>query len=332
MKNTALLVCFMLLASALFAQSPIITNAENFSIGNEFHYQNCKPDSVWVGTTGPNQTWDFTGLPLLANDTLVDWIVAPSSTPYDSLFPGADFCIESSDGRWSFIHKTPTDNYVVGYVDDNNAITLHYDNYNRVIHRPLDASTNLIDTFTDHFTYTPYNLSGSGITNVISEGWGTLKLPNGIYNNVLKVHVAQVQNDTIIQLQALTASTWDTWLWYDTTHKEAILKIDSMENQAFTFKSVSYLLREKTTGVKEIMPCSNELVVYPNPVSGEFTIANLNEGLLIVTDLQGKIIVNIKVPKDEKKQVISTRNWCSGVYFISMVSPTGIMTRKLCVE
>lgn len=61
MKKRFTLLMLAIIPRIIWAQ-PIITNAEDFTIGTVLKFQKCNPTSVSAGSAGANQTWDFSTL------------------------------------------------------------------------------------------------------------------------------------------------------------------------------------------------------------------------------------------------------------------------------
>src|SRR5580658_7082388 len=93
-------LCFPLLSSAQLE----IKNAEDFQIGTVLKFQHCDTTGVQPGTGGENQTWDFSKLKQKP-DTLTEWMVLPSETPYKDKFPKANQVEKYSDGSYVFADK-----------------------------------------------------------------------------------------------------------------------------------------------------------------------------------------------------------------------------------
>lgn len=227
MKKRFTLLMLAIIPSIIWAQ-PIITNAEDFTIGTVLKFQKCNPTSVSAGSAGANQTWDFSTLTALP-DTTTEWMLSPSSTTNGSLFPTANQVEKYSDGRFVYVNKTATENYLVGFIDTTSIYpATRYPNPMIFATRPLNYGTIVTDTFT---------MAGSsaiGIITINPDAYGTLILPNGTHNNVLRIKITEVH----------PWFNFVVYVWFNGINTSALLKIDNQPN-------VEYLLSE-TTGIGEI--------------------------------------------------------------------------------
>ena len=87
-------------------------------------------------------------------------------------------------------------------------------------------------------------------------------------------------------------------------------------------------------GIGEQNNDGNELGVYPNPADDEInistTISALKNELLIITDVQGRVVYKNK--SFAKSQTINIKSFASGVYFIKMQTQTGAIQVKKFVK
>lgn len=111
-------------ATGAFAQ-PTVTNAEDFALGTSLTFQLCVPQNINWGTAGANQTWDYSGLQKVT-DTLTEQMVVPAATAHGNEFPGATMAEKYSDGRFVYVNKTTAENYLLGFVDTVNEMTMYY--------------------------------------------------------------------------------------------------------------------------------------------------------------------------------------------------------------
>lgn len=288
--KTQLLVLMLTAISHFVRAQPTITNSEDFEIGTVLMFQKCDTIGVNAGNPGENQTWNFSNLISLP-DTATEWILDPSTTTNGNLFPTSNLVVKVSNGQFTYINKTIDENNIVGFIDTTSAFpaTL-YPNPMLIAKRPLNYGIIVTDTFT---------LSGSPALGVITfdpDAYGTLILPNGTYNNVLRVKISQVH----------PWFTYVIYVWFDGITKSAILKIDNQPN-------VEYLLSETVLGITEIKK-QKTFNFFPNPTSNQFSFESENQGELSIRNLNGKVISKTFIR--DKQTNISTANFTPGVYFI----------------
>ena len=87
-----------------------------------------------------------------------------------------------------------------------------------------------------------------------------------------------------------------------------------------------------TVGINEDITGKDELIVYPNPTKGVFTIilpenTTLNE--LLITDYTSKTVYRQNIPNNQKTITISTDKWAPGVYIIHASGNNNIFAKKV---
>tara|TARA_Y100000588_G_scaffold384239_1_gene475109 strand:- start:4528 stop:5292 length:765 start_codon:yes stop_codon:yes gene_type:complete len=227
----------------IFAQISI-KNAEDFSIGTTLVFQNCKTENIHPGKAGKNLIWDFSKLKKKENDTVIEQMVLPKFTDYDTIFPQANMVEKYSDGKLVFFIKDKTENNLLGFIDENSKIKIQYTDPMLFAKRPITFGDTITDKFKTKFNTRGMDFNGNGIISIISDGYGKLILPNKTYENVLRVKIVQKTINKIIQYNSESITHTTTYVWFDKLHTSALLKIDKTESDYFNDYSIQYLLRE----------------------------------------------------------------------------------------
>src|SRR5690625_111006 len=245
MKNLNLLV-LLIFPVLLNAQGLIIENAENFENGTVLTFQKCEPDNVSPQEKGENITWDFTKLIDKNDETITEEIVAPKETDYYDTFPNADLVEKYSDGRLVYFIKSKDANKMVGFVNPNSGILVHYENPMLFMKRPIKFGDSISDSYSTKYTVSNMDFKGKGNVSIVADGYGTLKLPNNkVYENVLRVKITQNQTDEMVQYSNKIQMTTTTYVWFRPENASALLKINKIESQYYNNNMVEYLLSEE---------------------------------------------------------------------------------------
>lgn len=242
LKTIQLIGLFLCFPMYLFSQQ--IDHAQDFKIGTTLTFQNCNGEGVSAGERGMNQTWDFSSLKEKSTEIITEKMVAPEDTPKHKVFPIANLVEKYSDGRSVYLFKKKNENLMLGFVGAANDITIKYKKPLLVAKRPIKYGDSIMDTYKTAYSVRGMNFKGGGTVNLTVDGSGTLILPNGTYQNVLRVKTAQIQNDTIEQYLSVTETKTTTYTWFDKNHTSALLKISKIESNYFDQKTVGYLLKE----------------------------------------------------------------------------------------
>jgi len=242
MKNKLVLI-YALLPICLFGQITV-NNAEDFTVGTVLVFQHCEAENVSEGKTGENQTWNFSKLKLKKGETTTERMVSPQSTKKWNLFPNSNLVEEYSDGRNVYVSKTETENLLMGYVDTTNDMILKYEDPMLFAKRPFKYGDTITDVFTTEFSVKGMDFKGSGNVTITADGYGKLILPNGKYDNVLRVKIVQHQADTLVQYSSVNTTESITYVWFDNVHTSSLLKINEVKSTYYNDRSIEYLLSE----------------------------------------------------------------------------------------
>jgi hypothetical protein len=195
-----------------------VTNAENYSVGDEIHYMTCSLPSGGPGASGTGQTWNFASVSDSGVSTI--WVFDDTS----STNAGDIILSQVSQGpAGTPVHKTASQNLTTSV----NAVigTLDYTPGLLLAERSFNYNT------TDNVAFTVSGLgTGSGNVDFNCDGTGSLTTPAGNYPSAYRVKMVHDEVDTIIILTTSTATRHDvSYIWYDASHTAPLFRIDSTE-------------------------------------------------------------------------------------------------------
>lgn len=244
MKKYLILFATFTTSFFMFGQV-VIKNAENFVEGIILTFQNCENENVNVGEPGKKQTWDFSTLKIKKNDLTIEEMIAPELTNMASNFPDANLVERYSDGRLVFMNKTENENYLLGFVDTNTNIVMKYTKPMLFAKRPLKYKDHFDSDFETAYTIKGMDFTSKGNVSIVADGCGTLILPNGKFENVLRVKITQTQIVVLTQYNSQSTTETVSYVWFDDNHTSALLKIDETKSTYYNDTLVQFLLSEK---------------------------------------------------------------------------------------
>lgn len=243
MKRIIYFITILMLPVVAKAQ-PTITQMENFTPPYKVNRVYCD-SNVAPGSAGPNQHWMFTNL--MPEDTSGEWIMPASYTPHSATFTAANEVRITADSVFSFYNKTTAGTELVGVYTD--VFTQYYTPSLPSAKRPLNYNDNVQLSY-GQATQTGGPQTGEGDIEMTADAYGMLHLPNGVYNDVIRVKTVIHQIDTLATTPILITSELNAlvYQWYNNSYKGALLEWDStfvdygLGTQVA--KNVSYLLNE----------------------------------------------------------------------------------------
>ncbi|WP_276134197.1 hypothetical protein [Polluticoccus soli] len=315
-------------AASLFTLSamaqPTLNKVEDYTAGTKIKALNCQ--AIAAGTAGANQTWNFSAL-TGTDTTTFTYLANPASSP----FPAANLVEKSSDSTYRFFNKTAAATYTVGITDSSSTsdnAMISYSNTALAMQRPLTYNATASDSFAHTITNGMFTIYGKGEVQMKVDGYGTLVLPNGTYNNVLRVRMETNQKDSIGIPGNLTFITQlVSYAWYDNAHKAPLLRIDSNDVSGSADVAVSYLLKEDyPVGIASISAKNIEFYAFFNgnmlDVNGAFESGKPYD--LNVLDLAGRSIhAETFIASGAEKHLTLQNDAPAGIYIISVRQSDG---------
>lgn len=269
--NKNLLIIFIAIVSAFInpAQAqPTITSAsftpqpgENFLV-HLFPYQA-------AGIGGAGLIWDFSSAAATgtANMNHVD----PASTPSAASFPDATVAI-SQDAAYSYFEGTSSAWYYDGVVASGNLIP--YSDAEKLMEFPFTYNDSYSDNFGATFT-AGVTITRAGTVNVSADAYGTLMLPYGTINNVIRVKVIENYTDSYTTPGGPVTLTYSAtnYYWYKADTHYPVLSISSLDQDGTLYQGATYLDQAHISAVEENIANAINLNVFPNPSSSVSTIS-----------------------------------------------------------
>lgn len=318
---SSLLLLAISTATATATAQPTIQKNQDYKIGNSFERVNCT-GNVQAGAGGANQSWVFTALTPV--DTAKTNIIAPAGTPAASTFPDATLVTESN-GNFSYIKKTTSDNTLLGGYVSTAGVTTKYNNPVLNARRPFTYNSNVKDTFT--VASNAGTGDGIGIIELTGDGYGTLQLPTGTYTNVLRVKMSIKQYDTIslggtLMPYEINATAY---YWLHDGNTSELFRIDTTKiSGAFnqTTVTTSYLLKETDpTAIADLSAQRALFSAYFNDreltVKGAFQNGNVYD--IILYNLNGQVLTQKNTSANSDTYTIQTpQDIPAGLYMVTI--------------
>jgi hypothetical protein len=190
MRTVMTLACATLVGT-LQAQ-PTLTGAQMGGVGTTVTTQAADTTGVTPGPGGAGVTWDFSGL-VDDGSSATSTVLSPGSTPYAANFPTANYASQGVSGNYGYFLVNQTTVEMHGM--QGPATYLIYSNPERLMKFPFSFSDVSADVFfATGLTSDTYDRFGTN--TLAADGYGTLILPTGTYNNVLRVHLVQTYRDS----------------------------------------------------------------------------------------------------------------------------------------
>ena len=194
---------------------------------------------------------------------------------------------------------------------------------------PFSYGSNLVDSLYATSFYMGIDHYRIGTRTTIADGYGTLILPSGIYNNLLRVKV--IQNFTDSSSTKVTQVFGITYSWYDGVNKTPALSISTLSNttggSTTTVKMVH--ISSVVNGIADNKTLQKAVTLYPNPATDKVTIETSEIPTISqvsIMNLDGKELLHQKIT--EPNTTIDVSALTSGVYFVRVTGERTVQVGK----
>lgn len=334
MKKRILFISILIASQSAFGQ---LTQANEPAIGVTVPmYKISDTSSVtladMLSVVGTGVTWDYSPVVMEATATGVIGVEDATTTTDASDFPTSTKAL-SQGTIIQYFNSTPTQRVSQGFVfndaslgnvvvvlDTDEAIQLTYPfNFGSTNVDPYAGSTEL------NFGV-PMTASVVGTVYSSIDGQGTLKLPSTQIANVFRLttHDTTVVDAGMIQVEVIRTQME----YYDLSDQDLPIFIDAYLSISGMGAQRDVMSKNLSLGLKTKVV--QNVVLYPNPSNGEFTISGeFNKGAIEVSDLTGKVVYTAEITSGAKVQLNSVK---SGIYFVTLTANNKTSIQKIAIK
>jgi hypothetical protein len=299
MKRFLPLAVVALFAGSAFAQISLTAAVHGPVIGDSFNILRADTTGVQPGPAGASQTWNFSSL-------VIDTV--PASITYDDLanqtfaadFPNGNMVLADGSGGFTILESNANALTLHG-INNSTLGSIPYTDAQILMNFPVSFGAANVnnDAFAASYTLLGFPVTRSGTSSTVADAYGTLILPGGTFNNVLRVKTTSSINDAT-PLGATTTDQVD-YKWYDANNKNYLLTISVTTTVApilgtTVTKVVAVLDNPTASGLSERRNDIGNISVFPNPASDHFLLnidlKKSGKYTLSVFSADGRIMMN----------------------------------------
>lgn len=313
--------------------------------------------AITPGVAGANQTWDFSSLQVMDQDDIE--FISPSGTPYASMHPTANICVED-DGEYIYLEKTSSGVSIIGFdavpyqlliaplpLVYGNTLTIGPDVLMDSVmpNMFVPDSLAMLLTMGQAQTIDSINIKVTRDANFDVDAYGSVIIPMGTYDALrLKSEATTTTEyyvyctDTLLgvnsgwfsatALMPNEVESEASYQWW--TNNPAVkfilaeISVDSAGNVGKVNFSTS-----APTAIAELD--ADKFNIYPIPTAEKLTIdAQINAVTnLELVDVSGKIILNKAFTQTTN---LDLSQISSGIYYLNLSTNEGRLTKKIIVE
>jgi hypothetical protein len=308
-------------------------------IGDQIFLQYVDHNGLAPGASGAGVSWDFGTL--TNADLLMVEVVDPTLTPYSGDFPDADMAFSTGGIAFSYNTADNSGMYLLGFGADTGGVVILnvYTNYETMITYPFTYNSSFSDEYKGGFSSMGVQIRQSGTVTTTGDAYGTITLPTGTFNNVLRTKTERMQVDSMFLgakfLQA-TVNNDILYNWYTANGTTPIFSLTTDESGTPT--SANY--GDEATGLEEGQESISNMQVYPNPATDNLTVSFKNTSLSVVTislvNQLGQSVLSVTNKYGQsgtRTEKLDISNIPSGIYYVQIgTGNKEVMTQKILIN
>lgn len=294
MKRTFTLFVLLVGCLGLIAQ-PVITSSFNPAPGDSYKYHPVTTP-IAPGNSGANVTWDFSSIAMVYNP-LGGVYMSPSATPYVNDFPGSNVAFEAYYVVGTFHYYETTSAKLEKKGEASVQGVAVYDVPQTIITYPFTYNTTTTSNYSCVSLIGTTTQTLTGLWEAHGDAYGTLILPSGTYNNVLRVKITNEYTKEYSDASPTQGVDGEEYWWVSTTSKAPLLRItkEYYSDDGVLFDSLHIrFIADEVSGINHPDQSVSNLNIYPNPASDLLNLTfDIQKSTLFTLDLysaDGKII------------------------------------------
>lgn len=343
LKFFFLILFFSALVHQISYPQFVLNSSYNPSAGDTLKSNDVDTAGIYPGQGGENRTWDFSGAVILA-DLFTETYLIPSSTPYYGQFPNSNAVSVNSNTPpvYHYYLNADTGSFVLGYVQSP-AVMRYYDPLPRMLY-PISYPTILSMPYYGVSTWGNIIKHFRGTRTFTCDGYGTIILPIGTFNNVLRIKTVDDVYDTTFSGGIVVGTSHEVVTyhqWYRAGFKFPVFSIvEVIPGQNPAWKVVVIEQKNMPIGVIQLsnnIPVQHRLYEnYPNPFNSQtkikFDIASKLFVRVIIYEVNGRMIeslVNDTLSAGTYTAIWNAGPYASGIYFCKIEAGGYTETQKM---
>lgn len=339
MKNiTQVFLCLFFSTSALFAQPILTASNTNPQIGDAFSYHIIS--SFMPGAAGPNANWDFSTIASTASGNEAFTFKDVADLPNAAKFPGANMGFVDANGTEGYFLISADSQNFVGTISGPIEVEFNRNSWS-YLQFPMAYNDSFADGFRASIIQPGSVIPRYGMTRVHADAYGTLTLPYGTFQDVMRVKTVATYKDSTDLLGLISTSVETRYQWFKAGIRYPLLSYALIESVSFgvpsTIARYSYMEQSSALSIDDLA-ADLAFSFFPNPASDQLTLTyTLKErGLttLALTDLIGRELISrtLRSAPGLEKTILDVSSLAAGTYLLKLTSDDRHLIRKVIIK
>ncbi|MFN2430514.1 MAG: T9SS type A sorting domain-containing protein [Cryomorphaceae bacterium] len=345
-KKIYLITISALTAAMLSAQPTIEFNDFGLENGTQVSLRGAST-IIPIGEGGENQTWDYSDLNPSGNITLdVHTAVSPDGQPAADSYPTAThvfepFNVNNTDAEYKRFSDDKLEMLGIHYNPNQTSTPklIDYTDPRTELEFPLTYGATFSDTYANEQGNSIEDYHETAEFTATVDAWGTMILPSGTFEDVLRVRYDVVGDFTTFgsSSEEIDPFTETIYAYYTAGIPSPLIRIAIRDYETYSTFSRKYydgnvLSTDNAEDVKSTL-------LYPSPVSDilrvELGLHQSTDVHLDVFDITGKRVLSQNkgiLPAGKNSFTIPVSTLADGVYLTVIQTASGNVTQKFVVQ
>lgn len=342
MKQIFIIPLVVLLNVAVLAQ-PTLTSESFYSPGDFVLAYDVSTENLNDGSDGANQTWDFSHLETIQESSR--WggsVVDPASIDDFDFYAEANVAMVLNNGTIRYWNRNDDQLNAIGQGGDHDL--LHLNNPNVLLEFPFTMGSAFSDeaSGTLYSTCRTYDWQSTSETQAVA--YGTLVLPSGTFENVLKVRRISFTSKTETEHGFEKENNIVEHYWFQPGTAGPLFYMRSWSNNGCPGSNEGmeafYTVHDNfSTGTDDLHHDSMSMNIFPNPASGKTHLSIRTEkdvvGQIWISDMLGQNVLKVNERANINKNHLCNIDLSGlqpGLYVLNLRTDGVHKSQKLIVQ
>lgn len=341
MKKITLLFSIFGLAQVAISQPTL--DAESFySPGDQVIGFDVNSENINDGADGAGQVWDFSNLTTVGESSVWGGTIEDPSTLNDfDLFAEANLAMVLNNGTIRYWKNDENGLSAIGQGGDHDILALNDDNL--LLTYPFTYGSEISDEANGELYGACNDFVWESTSETQGVGYGTLILPSGTFENVLKVRRISFSSKANETLGYERENNIVEHFWFQPGTSGPLLYMRSWNNNGCPGSNegveVVYTVPSGSSEVEEMSANEVTFNIFPNPAIGETHLnirtEQLMETQIWISDLLGKNVLNVgnkETIEQSRLFKIDLESLQPGVYVVNIKTQDEHFSDRLVIQ
>lgn len=277
-------------------------------------------------SAGEDMTWDNSNI--FGSPEGSYTVVNPLWTPFSKDFSNASWAL-LSDEITTFYNTADTALVYYGGTEGSNVV--YYSDPQVYFSFPFTHGDTWSDEYSGNFWIDGVDYSRTGTISATGNGWGSIILPGGIYDNVLRCEMVETLSDESIVISYTLEFSYTAFYSTDLgfwvlQYGEIVYTDDQGGNQTFPY---TQYIDSVDLNVEEPSVDETDLIVYPNPTADFISLNSTKLGQVYqIFSLEGKFMASGLVDGLS----IDVSGFSPGTYTLNVINKQNVQSAMFVKE